>query len=197
RVYNGTIADTLSGTATVSALSGDSVALGGTGTAVFGSKNVGTGRAVTVSGYTLSGADASNYTLVQPTGLTANITAASLAVTGLTANNKVYDATLADTLGGTASVSALGSDSVSLGGTGTAVFGSKNVGTGRAVTVSGDMLRGADASNYTLVQPTGLTANITAASLAVTGLTANNKVYDATLADTLGGTASVSALGSD
>ena len=63
------------------------MSLGGAGSAVFGSKNVGTGKAVTVSGYTLSGADAGNYTLVQPTGLTANISAASLAITGLTANN--------------------------------------------------------------------------------------------------------------
>ena len=164
----------MSGTATVSALGSDVVSLGGTGTAVFGSKNVGTGRAVTVSGYTLSGADASNYTLVEPTGLTANITPASLSITGLSATNKIYDATLTDTLSGTATVSALGSDSVSLGGTGTAVFATKNVGTGRAVTVSGYTLSGADASNYTLLEPTGLTASITSASLTVSGLTANN-----------------------
>ena len=63
--------------------------------AVFSDKNVGTGKTVTVSGYTLSGADASNYTLVEPTGLTANITPASLAITGVTANNKVYDTTVA------------------------------------------------------------------------------------------------------
>src|SRR5207237_10761101 len=86
----------------------------------------GPGKAVTVSGYTLSGADAGNYTLVQPTGLTANITAASLAISGLTANNKVYDATLADTLSGTATVSALGSDVVSVGGAGSAVFETGN-----------------------------------------------------------------------
>ena len=197
KVYDATVGDTLSGTATVSALGSDSISLGGTGTAVFSTKNVGTGRAVTVSGYTLSGADASNYTLIEPTGLTANITPASLTITGLTANNKIYDATVTDTLSGTATVSALGTDSVSLGGTATAVFGSKNVGTGKAVTVSGYTLSGADASNYTLVEPTGLTANITPASLAISGLTANNKVYDATVTDTLSGTATVSALGSD
>ena len=197
KVYDATLADTLSGTATVSALGSDSISLGGTGSAAFATKNVGTGRAVTVSGYTLSGADASNYTLIEPTGLTANITAASLAISGLTANNKVYDATVTDTLSGTATVSALGSDSVSLGGTGSAVFSTKNVGSGRVVTVSGYTLSGADASNYTLIEPTGLTANITAASLTISGLTANSKVYDATVTDTLSGTATVSALGSD
>src|SRR5207237_1996837 len=135
-----------------SALGSDVVSLGGTGSAVFASKNVGTGKAVTVSGYTLSGADASNYTLLAPTGLTANITAASLAISGLTANNKVYDTTDDDTLNGTATVNGLGSDVVSVGGTGSAAFASKNVGTGKAVTVSGYTLSGADAGNYTLVQ---------------------------------------------
>src|SRR6202023_737248 len=113
---------------------------------------------------TLSGADASNYTLLEPTGLTANVTAASLAISGLSANNKVYDATVTDTLSGTAIVSALGSDVVSLGGTGSAVFASKNVGTGKAVTVSGYTLSGADASNYTLLAAPESAANITSAS---------------------------------
>ena len=65
----------------------------GSGRGVFSAKNVGTDKAVTVRGYTLSGADAGNYTLVEPTGLTANITPANLLISGLTANNKVYDTT--------------------------------------------------------------------------------------------------------
>ena len=49
---------------------------------------------VTVSGLTLTGAGATNYTLAQPAGLSANITAAGVAITsGITANNKVYDGT--------------------------------------------------------------------------------------------------------
>jgi filamentous hemagglutinin family protein len=197
KIYDATTAAVLHGTAKISPLGSDSVTLSGMGSGVFDSKNVGTGKAVTVTGYTISGAAASNYTLVEPVGLTANITPASLAIGGLTANNKIYDATTGAILSGTATVSALGSDRVSLGGTATAVFSSKNVGTGKAVTVSGYTLSGADASNYTLVEPTGLTANITPASLAIGGLTANNKIYDATVADTLSGTATVVALGSD
>ena len=197
KVYDATLTDTLTGTASVAALSGDSVTLGGTGTGTFASKNVGTGKAVTVTGYTLSGADAGNYTLVEPTGLTANVTAASLIVTGITAGNKVYDTTLTDTLSGTATVTAISGDSVSIGGTGTATFASKNVGTGKAVTVTGYTLSGADAADYTLVEPTGLTANITPASLTVTGVAASSRVYNATVTDTLTGTATVSALGSD
>ena len=42
---------------------------------------MGTGKTVTFSGYTLSGADAADYTLTQPTSSTANITAATLLIT--------------------------------------------------------------------------------------------------------------------
>ncbi|MBO9535701.1 YDG domain-containing protein [Herbaspirillum sp.] len=197
KTYDTSAAATLAGTATVTALGSDVVSLGGTGVGTFANKNVGNGKAVTISGYTLSGTDASNYTLVQPTGLTANITPASLAVTGVTASNKTYDAGTGATLLGTAAVTALGNDVVSLGGTGMGTFADKNVGNGKTVTVSGYTLSGTDAGNYTIVQPTGLTANITPASLAITGLTAGNKVYDAGTAAALAGTAAVTALGSD
>jgi filamentous hemagglutinin family protein len=199
KVYDTTVAATLSGTAVVNPLGNDVVSVVGTGAGVFASKNVGLDKAVTVSGYTLSGADANNYTLIEPTGLSANISAANLLISGVTANNKIYDTTTSDTLSGTAGVTALGSDNVSLAGTGVGVFASKNVGTGKAVTVTvtGFTLSGADAGNYNLVEPTGLTASITPASLAITGVVADNKVYDATLTAALGGTATVAALGSD
>jgi hypothetical protein len=82
----------------------------GTGSGTFANKNVGNGKAVTVTGYTLGGADAGNYTVVQPTSVRANITPASLVVTGVGANNKVYDTTTTATLNGAASVAALGGD---------------------------------------------------------------------------------------
>ncbi|WP_436153479.1 YDG domain-containing protein [Polaromonas sp. LjRoot131] len=197
KVYDTTTTATLNGTASVTALAGDAVTVGGTGSGNFNNKNVGNGKAVTVTGYTLSGADAGNYTVVQPTAVTANITPASLTVTGVSANNKVYDATTTATLGGTAAVVALAGDTVTVGGTGSGNFNNKNVGNGKAVTVTGYTLSGADAGNYTVVQPTAVTANITPASLAVTGVGANNKVYDTTTAATLNGTAGVAALGGD
>ncbi|MGS0758261.1 YDG domain-containing protein, partial [Roseateles sp. GG27B] len=103
----------------------------------------------------------------QPTGLTANIAQANLAVTGLAAANKTYDATTAATLSGTAGFTALGADSLTLGGSGLASFADKNVGVGKAVSVTGFTLGGADAANYLISQPTGLTANIAQANLAV------------------------------
>jgi hypothetical protein len=197
KTYDGTTAATLTGTAAVSAISGDVVTVSGTGTGTFADKNVGIGKAVTVSGYTLAGPDAGNYTIVQPAGLTANVGKANLAVTGVTAANKTYDGTTAATLNGTAAVTALGSDVVSLGGTAIATFADKNAGAGKAVTASGYSLSGLDAGNYNLVQPAGLTATINKANLAVSGISAANKTYDGTTAAILTGTATVSAIGSD
>ena len=147
--------------------------------AAFADKNVGTDKTVTATGFDLSGADAGNYVLTQPTGLMADITAAMLTVTGLTADDKVYD-TLTDAswTGGTLS-GVLESETVLLDQSGaSAAFADKNVGTDKTVTATGFGLSGADAGNYVLMQPTGLTADITAATLTVTGLTADDKVYD-------------------
>ncbi|MDP2144467.1 MAG: YDG domain-containing protein, partial [Gallionella sp.] len=185
KTYDATTAATLGGTAAVAALGGDTVTVGGTGSGTFADKNVANGKAVTVTGYTLGGADAGNYTIVQPVGVTANITAANLTVTGVTAGNKTYDGTTAATLGGVAAVSALGSDTVTVGGTGSGTFANKNVGNGKSVTVTGYTLGGADAGNYTVVQPTGVTANITQAAITVSGITVGNKTYDATTAATV------------
>ncbi len=195
KVYDGTTTATLSGTATlVGVIGSDVVNLSGTPSAAFPSKVIGTGLAITVTGYTLTGANAANYTLTQPTGLTANITAKTLTVSSAAASNKVYDATNAATITGTL-VGIVGTDVVTLSGTGT--FPSKNVGTGLTVT-STSTLVGADAGNYVLTQPTGLTANITVKTLTISGVTASNKVYDATTTGSISGSASlVGVLGTD
>ncbi len=83
KIYDGTTAATLNtGNAVLSGVSGsDKVALvAGSATGSFADKNAGSGKTVTVSGLTLSGADAGNYTLTQPT-TTASITAAATTVT--------------------------------------------------------------------------------------------------------------------
>ena len=63
-------------------------------TANFNNKNVGTAKPVTVSGVTLSGGDAGNYTVSQPSGLAADITAKNLTISGAVAQNKVYTTAL-------------------------------------------------------------------------------------------------------
>jgi filamentous hemagglutinin family protein len=131
----------------------DVVSVSGNG--AFAQKNAGTSLVYSISSVTLGSTDAANYYLNGGSSLTgANgvITAANLSVTGITVGNKVYNATTAATLGGTAAIAALGADVLTLGGTGSGVFNNKNVGTGKAVTVSGYTLGGTDAGNYTLVQ---------------------------------------------
>jgi len=154
-------------------------ALGISGNASFGDKNVGTGKTVSVGGIALSGADAGNYSLTATTaGTTANITQRTLNVSA-TAGNKVYD-------GGVNAVASLGDDRVSgdtltVSQTG-ATFADKNVGTGKTVTANGLSLSGADAANYALgATSASTTADITPRQLTV-GLTAADKVYDGAVA---------------
>jgi hypothetical protein len=207
--YDATTADPLSGTAALLAAeaagagstsdgkpyAGDSVTLGGTAVGTLSQKDVGTGLAVSVSGNTLSGAQLADYVLAnnEQSGLTANIIAKTLLVSGLSATNKIYDATTTDPLSGTAALlaaEAAGSgttgdgkpysgDTLLLGGTAVGSFAQKDVGTGLAVSVSGNTLTGAQAIDYVLAsnEQSGLTASITPKALTYSGLSvpANRK----------------------
>src|SRR6218665_1379890 len=180
-------------------IAGDQATLGNAGVGSFATKDAGTNKVVTVSGYTLSGADASNYVVSQPSGLTATIAKADLVVSGIGAADKTYDATTTATLTGVASVTALLNDAVSVTGTGNGRFADKNVGTNKVVTVSGYALSGADAHNYNLVEPNGLRATVTPATITVSGITAADKVYDGTTAASVntGSVVLAGRLGSD
>ncbi len=182
KVYDGTTNATLDATnaGLAGVLNGDSVTLVTSNAAgYFADKNVGTNKPVTVTGLGLGGAAAGNYALLDPTNVTANIAAAGLTVSGVTAAAKVYDGTTNAQLNGTATLNGeVSGDDVSLVTDGvSAAFASPNAGTGLPVTVSGYALAGADADNYVLAQPSDLTADITAATLTITA-TANTKTYD-------------------
>jgi hypothetical protein len=184
KTYDGNNSATLNTTnaALSGVVPGDTVTLNSGGaTGVFPTKSVGTGLAVTVSGFTISGAGAGNYVLAQPTGLTASINAKGLTIGGVAANSKTYDGNNSATLNTTnaALSGVVPGDTVTLNSGGaTGVFPSKSVGTGLAVTVSGFTFGGIDAGNYTLAQPTGLTADINAKGLSIGGVMANSKTYD-------------------
>jgi hypothetical protein len=86
KVYDGTTTATINSNnvVLVGVVGGDTVNLSTNGyTASFASPNVGTGIDVTVSGLTLTGASATNYTLALPVGVTANITPATLTVSAV------------------------------------------------------------------------------------------------------------------
>src|SRR5204863_202770 len=75
-------------------VSGDAVSINSSSySASFATKTVANTKAVTVTGVTLSGADAGNYTVSQPTGLTADITARTLTISGAVADNKAVTVT--------------------------------------------------------------------------------------------------------
>ncbi|UOD32235.1 filamentous hemagglutinin N-terminal domain-containing protein [Massilia violaceinigra] len=174
KVYDGTLAATLK--LSDNRLAGD-VLVVNAGNAVFGDKNVGSAKAISAGGMTLSGADAGNYTLAS------NSASASASITPRTLNVsiggavKVYDGT-------TAAGSALGDDRIagdalSLAGS-AAFFVDKNAGANKAIVVDKLALSGADAGNYMLAATsTSGTGTITARPLNVTA-TAAGKVYDGT-----------------
>ncbi|MEW7009118.1 YDG domain-containing protein, partial [Lentilitoribacter sp. EG35] len=181
KIYDATTNVTISGTASFGGLiSGDTVSIDvGALNGSFGDKNVGTGKSITLSGVTLSGADAGNYTAATPTGLSADISAKALTVTGVVAANKVYDGTAIAALSNFGTLSGVvGGDAVTLdAGSIVQSFDNKNVGTNKDVTLSGYAIAGVDAGNYIVSNPTGIAANITARALTITA-NAGNKIYD-------------------
>ena len=99
-------------------------------------------------------------------------------ITGITAQNKVYDGGRAASVSGTAIVRGKESgDTVSVLG-GTATFANKMVGNNKTVTFMGFTLSGKDADKYTLAaQPKTMTANITAKPVTTT-ITIQDKAFD-------------------
>jgi hypothetical protein len=134
------------------------------GTLAFTNGNVGTSKAVSIATpLTLSGTainiGTTNYTLTQPAGLTANITAKTLTLPDAAAQTKIYDGTNAAVITGTLTgVITADVPNVTLVGTGT--FADAIVGTAKPVT-STCTLTGSAAGNYSLTQPTGLVADVT------------------------------------
>jgi hypothetical protein len=184
--YDGTTSAVVSSWGSLSGVvGGETVTLVTTGaTAGFPNKNVGTWT-VTAAGLILGGGDAGNYTLAQPTDLSA-ITAKGLTVTGVTAGNKTYDGNTLASLNanGATLVGVVVTEAVTLNAAGAmGTFADKSVG-GKSVAVAGLTISGADASNYTLLQPT-LWAIILPSPLTVTGITVSDKVYNGTFRATV------------
>jgi filamentous hemagglutinin family protein len=176
KTYDQTTAATVSTAgATYSGLiSGDVLAVNATGT--FSDKNAATGKTVNLtSGYT--GADVNNYAITNQASTTANITQKALTVSGITADNKVYDQTSSATVNtGSAIYSGLVSGDV-LSVSTTGAFTDKNAASGKTVNLTSGYT-GADVNNYVITNQATTTANITQKALTVSGITANNKVYD-------------------
>jgi hypothetical protein len=164
KVYDGGIAS--DETPNVSGLqSGDSIA-GLLQT--YDNKNVGTGKTMSVSAYTVNdGNSGNNYSISLGTNTAGVITQKVLTVSGITANDKPFDGNTVATLnlGGAGLVGVIGPDAVTLNTAGaTGMFITEIVGGPKLVTIVGLTIGGAGAGNYSLSQPPAR-ASITAWSL--------------------------------
>ncbi|MBV5279771.1 MAG: hypothetical protein J0651_00365, partial [Actinobacteria bacterium] len=116
---------------------------------------------------------------VQPNPVTANITPKELTVTSTAVSNKVYDRTTAATVTAGALDGVISTDNGNVVLTRAATFVTSGVGTAIAI-VMNNTITGTAAANYTLTQPTGVTANITTKALTITADNVSNIIYGST-----------------
>jgi filamentous hemagglutinin family protein len=120
-------------------------------TGTFADANAGSGKTVTVTGYTLSdgsnGGKASNYKITNAT-TTATIDKKALTVTADVAD-KVYDGSTAATASNATLTGLVGSDTATLASY-TVDFTNANAGTDKSVVFSNATLTGTSAGNYTV-----------------------------------------------
>jgi hypothetical protein len=147
----------------------ESLASATTGTASFFST---TTAADNVGSYAINGsgltADNGNYSFANATGNSTALTInpATLTITGMTVDDKVFDGTAAASLVGGTLSGLVNSDTLTFTGH-SGAFANETVGNGKAVAVTGAMLVAGTglADNYTLSNPTGMIADITQPSL--------------------------------
>jgi hypothetical protein len=193
-VYNGTVRVLANNAATAGIVAGDLVTISDT----TAGKNVGN----YFSALATAGADARNY---QTSFVNANLaitpyvlgSGAGGPAISASANNRVYNTTT-DATGSLAMTGLFPGDVVTANFT-SASFASPNANNGTTVTFNGVTLPGAAAANYVLgTAPVTTTANITKAPVTISGLLAQNKVFDGTTAAIITGNPVIAGLlGSD
>lgn len=184
KTYDGTTEAKITNEGTLSDnYDGDNLAIV-IGKAAYDNKNVGTDKAVSFTGFELSGSAAGNYKLItQPADTTADITAKEITINGATVEgSKVYDGTIEAkiTNAGTLSDNYDGENLTIV--TGSAAYDNKNVGTGKTVAFTGFALAGDAAGNYTLAsQPADTAADITVKEITINGAAVEaSRIYDGT-----------------
>lgn len=173
--YNGNTDASIASVGTVKDLAdGDDVTIA-VGKATFADKNVGANKTVTFYEFALSGDDAANYVLsAQPASTTASISARELTISDLKVKNKQYDGKNDAEIEGTPTLVGVVDGDVLTLVNGVPTFDSVKIGKNIAIsftafTLSGDSMT---VDNYTLTQPSGITANIV--EYAADGITKDN-----------------------
>ena len=161
KVYDGTTVATITNTGTLSDnYDGDGLQIV-SGTAAYDNKNVGTGKTVTFTGFSLTGDQAHNYNLVsQPASVTADITAKEITLS-VSVKDKDFDGTTKAELDTVTHTDFVAGDDVELVN-GEPSFAYPCVRADIPIRFTDFRLTGTDAGNYQLTnaQPEGVTAEI-------------------------------------
>ena len=163
-----------------------------TAVGAFADKSAGSGKDVHLTSLNLAGEDAQNYVISGSQNYTVkgDITAKEVVVSGIEAEDKIYDGTTEvrfnyDSVemkgldGGTA---VIGEDQIGVDAAG--AFEEKDSGRNKKVGITKITITGIDAGNYTLAaegQQADCTADINRIPVSVSGITAENKIYDGRL----------------
>ncbi|MBR9887056.1 MAG: filamentous hemagglutinin N-terminal domain-containing protein [Oceanospirillales bacterium] len=153
-------------------IAGDVVTVAATG--VFDTKHADIGKTVNLTS-TYSGADVGNYSITDQAMTTANVTAKAITISGIAAENKVYDANTTATINVDSAAGWISTDDVTVAATG--VFDTKHVGSGKVVTLTSGY-GGTDIGNYIITDQASTTADVTAKAITISGITASGKIYD-------------------
>lgn len=149
--------------------------------AKFADQNVASSISVSFSGFGLTGTKAGNYELVaQPAGVHGQIYQREVTISGITANNKVYDGTPSAVLNLSNVVfnNIIDGDSLSLSATG--IFEDANAGINNTVNINNLLLGGTSVSNYKLAgsgNQTTTTASIIPKTIVITPDAGQSKNY--------------------
>ena len=116
------------------------------GLATFPDKNIGIGKTVTITGITLSGTAAGNYTFNNSTSTTGDITVRAITVTA-SADTKTFNGTTVS-----AGVPTVTTGSIASGDTGTftQTFDTSTASTGKTLTPTGSVTDGNSGNNYAI-----------------------------------------------
>ena len=157
-------------------IDGDDISI--TYTGVFDDKNVGYNKIVTLKS-SYSGKDLSNYNIINQFTTTTHIVKKILTISGITCLNKIYD--------GNTNASIITSDIIYhdlIDGDDILLyvsgeFDNKNAGYNKTVSLKSSY-SGKDLLNYNIIDQNITSANISKAPLIISGIIANDKIYNGT-----------------
>ncbi|WNO07824.1 YDG domain-containing protein [Teredinibacter sp. KSP-S5-2] len=183
RVYDGTTAVEVDGSRAIwdGLVAGDDLNLSVTGT--LETKDAGVDRTVILSS-AYTGADLDNYLITNQLTSTATISQREITVTGLVAEDRIYDGTT----NASVDVSLANFEGLISGDdirvTSTGEFETRNVGNDLYVALT-NSYSGSDVANYHFVNQVSSSADISQRALTVTNVIADDKIYDGTTAVTI------------